>query len=648
MKVLIEMTFCLIIFYVLYKLILDHSAMHRFKRFYLLGALVLSLTLPFISLEISTNEVNIPTSSGMIEEGAESFSQLIYPQSFFEVNQAIPEIVPGGQTTEHSANKSWILLVFYGFITLILGVRYFYRLFKILQSARGNHLILPGGIKLILRDDSMVPYNFLNLIFMSLEDYKNESSRDTLLKHELEHAKQKHSLDILLIEFLKVMFWFQPLFYWYSKAIRTNHEYLADDRVLKDTNDVKSYQALLLKFINQNNIGLPLTSPSNYGLTKKRFKMMKQRISKTTAALKVALLTPMLLLTTFFIGLESNAKSVFDVPFESLEKLNQTQIYSVGKPDIPPLDTTNNYYVFSKHTRDTDIDSDEFIKSPGIRFQAMAGTEVLATADGIVKRIGNEAHARGHFLFIDHDGEYETRYFSVSEISVKEGQSVKKGEKIAVVGKPKHSKRSQVFYEVLKDNAYDNPIKYMNISPSHIPVIRYLTVVDEKTRRKYGLKANHHKVNFVYGQRFASIIYDDERVLFFKPGKEDPLIKQVNDISNEQMKIIHSFILPPPPSPAKRAPIKAIVDNWHDPKQFGVWIDGKKVENEVLKNYTVKDFAHHSVSKLYPNAKNYGSHDYQLNLTTHEVFEARKKREREAYNKWFEKTESMLSKLDIK
>ena len=89
---------------------------------------------------------------------------------------------------------------------------------------------------------------------------------------------------------------------------------------------------------------------------------------------------------------------------------------------------------------------------------------------------------------------------------------------------------------------------------------------------------------------------------------EEPFVKMLSALSQEQVEAVKALRLPPPPPPMKRQPISAIEENWGDEKQFGIWIDGERVENEEMKKYQASDFAYHFVSELKENAKNYGKH----------------------------------------
>jgi hypothetical protein len=111
-------------------------------------------------------------------------------------------------------------------------------------------------------------------------------------------VNQKHTLDILLIEILKVIFWFNPIFIFYKKAIQLNHEFLADEKVVQSHNNVPFYQNLLLSKANANPTYY-LASNLNYSVTKKRLIMMTKNTSKSRALLKKGMLIPLLTALVF-------------------------------------------------------------------------------------------------------------------------------------------------------------------------------------------------------------------------------------------------------------------------------------------------------------------------------------------------------------
>ncbi|MGK0251479.1 MAG: hypothetical protein ACI81G_000917, partial [Gammaproteobacteria bacterium] len=107
------------------------------------------------------------------------------------------------------------------------------------------------------------------------------------------HVRQKHSLDILFIEFLQVVFWFNPLFWLSKKSIKLNHEFLADRGALENDSDVYHYQNILLSYASSTDHAA-LESPFNYSLTKKRILMLSNTMSRKRAIVSALLLVPVL------------------------------------------------------------------------------------------------------------------------------------------------------------------------------------------------------------------------------------------------------------------------------------------------------------------------------------------------------------------
>ena len=108
---------------------------------------------------------------------------------------------------------------------------------------------------------------------------------DKMVKHELEHVKQGHSLDVIILELLTVFQWFNPFMWMLNRAIRENHEFLADQAVLSDGVSRGEYKSLLLnQFIGGQ---LVIANNFNYSIIKKRIKMMSKIKSSKIAITKL-------------------------------------------------------------------------------------------------------------------------------------------------------------------------------------------------------------------------------------------------------------------------------------------------------------------------------------------------------------------------
>jgi TonB family protein len=151
---------------------------------------------------------------------------------------------------------------------------------KIISYAKGKSCVNYKTAKLILTETKSTPHSFWKYIFVNKEDYINGNIPDEIIIHEYEHIKQKHSIDIIFIELLIAFFWFNPILYLYRKKIKQNHEFIADNAVVKSKQNVSYYQALLINNTYKRT-SIELVSKFNsYLTTKNRFIMMTKTTSK--------------------------------------------------------------------------------------------------------------------------------------------------------------------------------------------------------------------------------------------------------------------------------------------------------------------------------------------------------------------------------
>jgi bla regulator protein blaR1 len=291
---IIKVILCSTVFFLTYKLLLEKEKIHLFNRFYLLSSLLLSFVIPVItfnsstlSLPISENEIlgtNILQDNGIIQ---------------------IP-------SPEQSTNYMFlILLTIYVTITTLLLFRFIVNLSKILSKALTHQTIPYKTCKIVLINEDLTPHSFLNYLFIHNKEYENIENE--ILVHEYAHIQQKHSYDILLMEILQTAFWFNPIIFFYRKAMQLNHEYLADDAVINNTQNVSSYQYLLIDKINKGKT-YNLTSQFNYSITKKRLLMMtKTKSIRQNLCRQIAIL-PVLALSIFVFSTKTFAQDSISIP----------------------------------------------------------------------------------------------------------------------------------------------------------------------------------------------------------------------------------------------------------------------------------------------------------------------------------------------
>src|SRR5690606_25702635 len=286
---ILKFSACLALFVLFYKLFLENQNMHRFKRFYLLASIVFAFSVPFITFTEYIEPVQ------PIESFETSFEPVFVPQIVEEPQVNYLPI---------------ILWSIYGLGVLLFSVKFILNLIRIFNKIHKNQTHKSQSFIYVLLNDLVIPHSFFSYIFLNKKTYKTEQIPKEVLIHEQTHAKQKHSLDVLAIELLQIVFWFHPLVYIIKHAIKLNHEFLADEAVIHHGAEPSAYQQLLIAF-SSNASKQELASAINYSSIKKRFTVMNTKTSKRNIWLRSIVLLPLI---AFSIYGFSEKKEIVLVP----------------------------------------------------------------------------------------------------------------------------------------------------------------------------------------------------------------------------------------------------------------------------------------------------------------------------------------------
>src|SRR5690606_8248734 len=255
----IKSTFLFLVFFLIYKGMLEKKKSSKFKRFYLLAATFISLVFPLFQVQFLV-EQNIITETKQI------IIKEINPQEFmyeFVPDFTLPEI-----------NQTSLFFIIYVLISGALAFRFLWNINKILVLKRKATELKNSFGTLVLSDVVKTPFSFHNCMYLNKSQWDKGMIGAETLYHEQAHIQQKHSLDILFVESLKVFLWFQPFLYVFKRLMQENHEYWADEYSLSKTQNIKQYQELILNFYNQPSKELQLGSSFHFSNLKKRFIMI--------------------------------------------------------------------------------------------------------------------------------------------------------------------------------------------------------------------------------------------------------------------------------------------------------------------------------------------------------------------------------------
>ena len=193
---LLKSTLCMGVLLLAYLFFLEKEKMHSFNRFYLLGSIIFSLIIPLITI---TKPIPVLTEIPV--------TFLITQGDTHAVNSSISPVA----INNSPANPIPFLPILYCLIAAILLGRFVRNLYKLSLTASKNRSVILDGARLILLKENIVSHTFLKNIFINEEGYTNLSIEKEILTHELAHVKQRHSFDIIFLELLQIIFWFNPL-----------------------------------------------------------------------------------------------------------------------------------------------------------------------------------------------------------------------------------------------------------------------------------------------------------------------------------------------------------------------------------------------------------------------------------------------------
>ncbi|MBP0905669.1 M56 family metallopeptidase [Mariniflexile gromovii] len=266
-----------LVFLLIYDAFLKRETFFNWNRVYLITSALASVIIPFIKID--------------------SFKETL-PQEFI-IN--LPEVVIGNVKqnnpsnlqldaliTESAALFNWEIILYMGVLLAFIG--FVFKVSKIVWLLARNPKSKLGQLSIVKLQNSNVAFSFLHFIFLG--ERLNDHEKASILKHEIIHVKEKHTLDLLFFEVLRILFWFNPLVYMYQNRIMLLHEFIADAKMVVNEDKASYYQNLLSQVFETKNISF-INPFFKQSLIKKRIVMLQKSKSKQINLLKYALLIPL-------------------------------------------------------------------------------------------------------------------------------------------------------------------------------------------------------------------------------------------------------------------------------------------------------------------------------------------------------------------
>ena len=225
-------------------------------------------------------------------------------------------ITPQAQTMDwHQVMKGGIELV-YWIVAALLSARLFVQLASILRLARQCPTEEVDGILIHRLSPEKGSFSFFRWIFICPDAHSGEELHE-ILTHERTHARQWHSVDVLVGELACIACWFNPFVWLMRREIRTNLEYLADERVLATGHDAKVYQYHLLG-LSHHKAAATIYNSFNVLPLKKRIIMMNKKRTRKIGRTKYLMFLPLAALLMIVSNIETVARSTKKIATEVL------------------------------------------------------------------------------------------------------------------------------------------------------------------------------------------------------------------------------------------------------------------------------------------------------------------------------------------
>lgn len=281
---ILKSTICLILFYLGFKALLSNDTFFRFNRWVLLVGIATCMLLPAIKIQTSEPLLIQQPIIHLEKMIAGEETVVTYLSDNNPEVDMIPVVTPAKMI---DWGQIIALLYWAGFIfCLMTTLLSFRKMFVLIRSGRK---LQQGRYTLILVPSCVSPFSWGRYIILSEEDY--EKHPDEILTHEMMHLKSHHSIDLLFMECILWLHWFNPAIWLLKRELKDIHEYQADKGVLTQGIDATKYQLLLVKKAVGSSL-YTLANSFNHSKIKKRITMMLKGKSNNWARLKLLLLVP--------------------------------------------------------------------------------------------------------------------------------------------------------------------------------------------------------------------------------------------------------------------------------------------------------------------------------------------------------------------
>ena len=366
-----------LLFLVVYDLFLKKETFFKWNRLYLVATPVLSLILPLIKIDLIRQ--NIPEQFMMQLPAVLIGESSRTPILASETLDAITISSVSGLSYSEIGQLIWLMGVLVSF-----GI-FCFKLYKIFKMKKLGAITAVNGLKVYSLPNSDSAFSFFKSIFLGEE--LSEVQKANILLHEKIHIDQRHSLDLIFFEVLRILFWFNPLVYVYQNKMILLQEFAADAEVAALKGKRAYYEGLLSQVFKTESISF-INTFFNHSLIKKRITMLQKSKSKKIFQLKYLLLVPVLAAMLVYTSCSDQApvkevETVNNSDTEVMDKINELAEAIMKKGNISDEEFLAIKFLSTEHNEGDKVYTsvDEYLEEQ----RALAGLDHINESNTEVK-----------------------------------------------------------------------------------------------------------------------------------------------------------------------------------------------------------------------------------------------------------------------
>ena len=351
----LQLSVCLVLLYLPYHFIFKKTTFYKWNRVYLLGAVFFALLAPLgdfqVRLSVSKEVQSLTTtfSESNIFPGKE---REFLDKSFDEnatvtLREQSISTKPNLKTDTATTDINWLLVAYFTGVA-IFALLYCLRLLKLfLLIKKGKQYQHRDFTEVGLSAESKQVFSFFGFVFLNRTQF-TEYELATVLKHEQVHIRYWHSVDVLLMELLQIVFWFNPLFWLYNKSLQNENEYFADQLVAGKQNASTYAETLLQLAVSKR----PVTGQA-FAYIPVKHRIFKLFQSPSTTMEKSKYLSALPLLSLLFICFSCSFEELDETTVSDFagEKVRVVKAYYTNEQAEVKSKEENGYILFDQQGR---------------------------------------------------------------------------------------------------------------------------------------------------------------------------------------------------------------------------------------------------------------------------------------------------------